>query len=112
MSGRIGYAALLFILTTLSTWAIADDTSPGQGRCTSQVTYKSDTDNAYKYLEEQQRQIYVQNPDLTDPYSRAELENPRSVNTFAELKARALKACPNPKLRKQCALDPDVVDRL
>jgi hypothetical protein len=112
MRGRRGCAPLFCILTMLSTWAVANDTSPGQGRCADQLTYQSDTDNAYKYLEDQQHQIYTQNPHLTDPFSRAELENPRSVASFAELKARALKACPDPSLRAQCALDPDMVDRL
>ncbi|MFM0489695.1 M48 family metalloprotease [Paraburkholderia graminis] len=93
-------------------WAVADDTSPRQGQCAGQITYQSDTDDAYKYLEDQQRQIYTQNPHLTDPYSRAELKSPRSVASLAELKARALKACPDPSLRAQCALDPVLVDRL
>ncbi len=112
MSRCVGYVILLCALSTLSTRAVADDTSPGREQCAGQITYRSDTDDAYKYLEDQQRQIYTQNPHLTDPYSRAELKNPRSVANFAELKARALKACPDPSLRAQCALDPDVVERL
>jgi hypothetical protein len=112
MSRRGMCVALICVLNTLSTWAVAGDTSPEQGQCAGQITYQSDTDEAYKYLEDQQRQVYTQNPDLTDPYSRGELNKPRSVTTFAELKARALKACPDPSLRAQCALDPDVVDRL
>jgi hypothetical protein len=83
-----------------------------QDQCGGQITYESDVDDAYKYLEDQQRQIYMQNPHLTDAYSREEMKHPRSVATWAELKARALKACPDPLLRAQCVLDPDVVDRL
>jgi hypothetical protein len=112
MNARGRCVALLCVLNTLHMWAVADDTSPGQGPCTGQITYQSDTDDAYKYLENEQRQIYTQNPQLTDPYSQAELKSPRSVANFAELKARALKACPDPSSRSQCALDPDVVDRL
>ena len=104
--------AVLCVLNALAASAVAGDTSQEQGQCAGQITYESDTDNAYKYLEDQQRQIYTQNPGLTDPYSRAELSQPRSVATFAELKARALRACPDPKLRAQCALDPDMVDRM
>lgn len=99
--------ALLFLLPT---WIVADETS--ERKCAVQIAYQSDTDDAYKYLENQQRQIYTENPNLTDPYSQAELKSPRSVATFAELKGRALKACPDPSLRSQCALDPDIVDRL
>jgi hypothetical protein len=106
MSWRAKYLALVCVINTLSAWALAD------GTCAGQITYQSDTDDAYKYLEDQQRQIYKQNPHLTDPYSRAELNQPRSVASFAELKARALKACPDPSLRASCVLDPDMVDRL
>jgi hypothetical protein len=112
MSRRGGSVALLCFLATLSTAVVAEDAHPGQGQCAGQITYKSATDDAYKYLEDQQDQIYTGNPQLTDPYSRAELKSPRSVATFAELKARALKACPDPLLRANCALDPDVVDRI
>lgn len=106
------YVALLGVLATPSTWAIADDKIPTQDQCSGQITYLSDTDDAYKYLENQQRQIYTQNPNLTDPYSKEELKSPQSVNNWAELKARALSACPDPLLRAQCALDPDLVDKL
>lgn len=113
MSLRGRCFTLLCVLNGLSMWAVAGDTSTGQGRCsTDQITFQSDTDNAYKYLEDQQRQIYTQNPQLTDPYSREELNQPRSLASFAELKARALKACPDPSLRAKCALDPDVADRI
>src|SRR4051794_40037494 len=108
--GRL--VALLCVFNTLSIWAIANGAEPVPGTCGTQITYQSDTDTAYTYLENEQRQIYTQNPDLTDPYSRAELESPRSIATFAELKARALEACPDPALRGQCALDPDMVDQL
>jgi len=84
----------------------------GKDECSGQITYQSDKDDSYKYLEDQQRQIYTQNPQLVDPYSREELKSPRSVATFAELKERALRACPNPLLRKECALDPDLVDHM
>ena len=106
MSWRARCFAIVCVVNTLSTWAVAD------GQCTDQITYQSDTDDTYKYLEDQQRQIYEQNPHLTDPFSRTELNNPRSVANWAELKARALEACPDPSLRAQCALDPDTVDRL
>ncbi|TQK03427.1 hypothetical protein [Herbaspirillum sp. SJZ107] len=106
---RFAYFAALCAMTAFTKWSIADEITPRPERCPDQISYKSDTDPAYKYLEEQQHSIYRQNPSLTDPYSRAELEKPRSVNTFAELLARARKACPNPALRKQCALDPDLV---
>lgn len=83
------------------------------GDCATQITFLSDTPgDSYKYLEEQQRQIYEQNPGLADPYSLAELRSPRAVANFAELKRRALEACPDPALRSQCALDPDLVDKL
>jgi hypothetical protein len=80
--------------------------------CSGQIKYLSDTEGAYKYLEDQQRQIYTENPGLTDPYSREELNNPRAVANFAELKKRALKACPDLSKRNTCALDPDLVDKL
>lgn len=112
MTPRATVAVLLCAVVALSDSAAADNAAAGQDQCAGQITYKSDTDAAYKYLEDQQRAIYTQNPELVDPYSRAELNSPRSVRTFAELKARALKACPDPTLRAQCALDPDMVDRL
>jgi hypothetical protein len=105
-------AAIGLLLTTLSAGSIAQDRTSEQGQCAGQITYQSDTDDAYKYLEEQQRQIYEQNPGLVDPFSREELNSPRSVANWATLKARALKACPDPSMRAKCALDPDMVDRL
>jgi hypothetical protein len=60
----------------------------GSEECAGQITYRSDTDDAYKYLENQQRQIYTQNPHLTDPFLREELKSPRSVANFAELRRR------------------------
>jgi hypothetical protein len=112
MSRRGVCVGLICVLNALWAWAAADDPIPGQGQCAGQITYQSDSDDAYKYLEDQQRQIYTQNPQLTDVFSREEVKSPRSVATWAELKARALKACPDPSLRAQCALDPDMVDRL
>jgi hypothetical protein len=106
------FFTLLCILGTLLMWALAGEKSPGDKPCAGQITYQSNKDDAYKYLEDQQRQIYAQNPQLTDPYSREELNKPRSIGNWEELKARALKACPDPSLRSQCALDPDMVDRL
>lgn len=81
-------------------------------QCSAQINYMSDTDSAYKYLEEEQRKIYQENPDVVDRFAREELSNPRSVRSFAELKKRALKACPDKSKRDTCALDPDMVDRL
>lgn len=104
--------ALFCVLNTLSAWAFANITSSAPGKCAGQITYKSDTDDAYEYLENEQRQIYTQNRGLTDPYSLSELNNPRSVSNFAELKKRAIEACPEPSLRTQCALNPDIVDQL
>jgi hypothetical protein len=112
MSRRGRFLALLCILSNLSTWAVAGDKSPGDNPCAGQITYQSDRDDAYKYLEEQQRQIYTENPQLADPYSREEVNKPKSVATMADLKARALKTCPDPSLRAQCAFSPDVIDRL
>lgn len=104
--------ALLCVLNALSTRAVAQETSRDQSQCAGQITYKSDTDDAYKYLEDQQRQIYTQNPELTDPYSRAELNNPHYAMSWAALKASALKACPDPSLRVKCPFDPDLVDQI
>jgi hypothetical protein len=112
MKQRAWCLAMLCTLNTFIARAVAQIAHPEQTECPSQITYKSDTDAAYKYLENLQRQIYTQNPQLTDPYSLAELKSPRSVANFADLKARALKACPDPSLRSQCALDPELVDRL
>lgn len=112
MSRRAGFIALLYVLLALSTWSAAEPTRPVQGRCADQITYQSETDDAYKYLEAQQRQVYTANPQLTDPYSREELNTPRAVSNFAKLKARAVKACPDPSRRAQCAFDPAMVDRL
>ena len=91
---------------------VKDDTGSRADQCTDQITYQSDVDDTYKYLENQQRQIYTQNPHLTDPYLRELLKSPRSVATWAQLKAVALKACPDTSVRAHCALDPDMVDRL
>jgi hypothetical protein len=105
--------AMLCVLSTVSTSALADETKHGAGQCDAgQIIYQSDTDDAYRYLEGQQRRIYAENPHLADAYAREELKNPRSVATVAELKARALKACPDSSSRAQCALDPDMVGRL
>ncbi|WP_438394961.1 M48 family metalloprotease [Caballeronia sp. DA-9] len=112
MSRHLRFLSLLCALGALSVSAVAQGVSHGKGECQHQVLYQSDTDDASRYLEEQQRQIYTDNPKLTDPYSRAELDSPRSVATFAELKARALKACPNLFARTTCALDPVLVDKL
>lgn len=86
--------------------------SPGQSQCARQITYRSDTEDAYKYLENQQRQIYTENPNLVDPFSRAQLDSSHSVDSWAQLKDRARKACPDPSLHAQCALDPEMVDQL
>jgi hypothetical protein len=112
MRRRGAFFALLCVLSTLSSWAFAADKSAGDTLCAGQITYQSDKDDAYKYLEDQQRQIYTQNPQLTDPYSREEVSKPRSVATMADLRARALKTCPEPSLHGQCAFSPDVIDRL
>lgn len=106
------FVVFVFVLSTLLTTAAGEATSSGHGDCAGQITYQSDTDPGYKYLEDQQSQIYAENPGLADPYSQAELKSPRSVATFKELKDRALKACPDPTLRAQCALDPALVDRI
>jgi hypothetical protein len=108
MSRRLKFFALLCLLSTLSPLAVAADKSAGDNPCASQITYQSDKDDAYKYLENLQRQIYTENPQLTDPYSR-EVNKPRYEASFAELKARAIKACPDPSKRAPCALDLDVV---
>lgn len=112
MSQSGKFFALFCFLNTISAWAFADNTSSGQGQCAGQITYKSDTDHAYAYLENKQNEIYMQNRDITDPYSLTELDSPRSVSNFAELKKRAIEACPDPSLRTQCALNPDMVDLL
>jgi hypothetical protein len=111
MSNRVG-CLLLCVLSTLPALTVADDARAAQRQCVGQVTYRSDGDDAYKYLENLQAQLYKQNDGLTDPYSRAELNSPRSVTTWAELKARALKACPDPSSQARCAFSPDVVDQL
>lgn len=112
MSGFSGCFALLYILNIVSPLVARCDNGAAQNQCADQITYKSDTDGAYKYLENQQRQIYTENPGLLDPFSRAQLDSPRAVSGWAELKARALNACPDPSLHTQCALDPAMVDRL
>lgn len=112
MTGRRKHLTLLPVLVTLSPWTFTNDTIRAQAPCTGQITYQSDWDHAYKYLEDQQRKIYTENPGLTDPFSRAELNQPHSLSTWEELRKRALQACPDPSLRAKCALDPDVVDRI
>jgi Peptidase family M48 len=107
---RVWCWAVSICVHTLSTIAVAG--AQEQAQCAGQITYQSDSDDAHKYLENQQRQIYTQNPGLTDPYSRAELASPRSVASFTELKARALKACPDASKRAECVLDPETVDQI
>jgi hypothetical protein len=106
------WIALLYASTILPAAADDGNAEPAQAACSGQITYKSDTDDAYKYLESQQRDIYTQNPNLADPYSRAQLNSPRAAATFAQLKAIASKACPDPTRRSTCALDPVMVDRM
>lgn len=103
---------LLWLLAMLPSWAVAGDKIPGDTPCTGQITYQSDKDDAYKYLENLQRQIYAQNPQLADPYSRTEMNQPRSVETMNELKVRVLKTCPDPSSPVQCTFNPDVIDRI
>jgi|GEM_PF-6207915 len=112
MSGLGKCVALLYVLSIVPPSLAPSQATPAQNGCADQITYKSDTDDAYKYLENQQREIYTENPGLLDPFSRAQLDSPRAVAGWAELKARALKACPDPSLHTQCALDPAMVDRL
>jgi len=94
-------------------WASILAAAPVGAACPQQITYLSDAPgDPYRYLEDQQRQVYDENPGLADPYSLAELKTPRAVANFAELKRRALEACPKGKPRSSCALDPDLVDKL
>jgi hypothetical protein len=112
MSRRVKFFALLCLLSKLSTLVVAGEKSAGDNPCAGQITYQSDKDDAYKYLEDQQRQIYSENPQLTDPFSREELNKPRSVAKWADLKARALRACPDPSVPEHCAFDSKVLDQL
>jgi len=101
---------LLWFLSMLPSSAVAGDKIPGDVPCAGQIAYQSDKDDAYKYLENLQRQIYAQNPQLADPYSRAEMNQPQSVATMADLRARALKTCPDPSSGLRCAFSPETAD--
>jgi hypothetical protein len=74
--------------------------------------YESDTNDAYKYLENQQHRIYISNPNLLDPFSKAQLNSPRAIANWSELKERALRECPESADHAKCALDPVTVDLL
>jgi hypothetical protein len=105
--------ALFSSLSTLSASPAGDiKEKPFPAQAPSQITYLSDKDDAYKYLEGQQREIYEGNPELADPFSREELTKPRAIANLAELRARALRACPDSSKRDTCALDPMVLDQL
>lgn len=76
-----------------------------------QVIFLSDVPgNPYGYLEALQRNIYSSNEGLADPFAKSELNSPRSIASIADLKAAALKACPDPAKRETCALDPEMVE--
>jgi len=110
---RIGIAGGIFWVLCSQCFGLAlDDKSSASKSCNGQITYQSDSDSAYAYLEAEQRKIYTQNPGLADPYSREEVNSPRTVKSFSDLKKLALKVCPDHAKRDQCALDPDVVDLL
>lgn len=104
--------ALACVLAAFSSASVAENML-SSANCESQVVFQSDAPgDPYGYLEDQQRMIYSANPGIADPYSLAELRGPRAVSTFAELKKRALEACPEHVPRSTCALDPDIVEKL
>ena len=80
--------AILAVMAAFGSARCAPHASPN---CSDQVHYLSDTDAAYAYLEARQRQIYEANPNLTDPFCRAELNKPGGVATFSELSERLSK---------------------
>lgn len=92
--------------------AVAQEGQDATTTCSDQLTYLSDQDPAYAYLEAEQRSIYASNPGLADPYSHAELRHPRAVHTFDELKRRAMESCANLAADQTCALDPQVLNEL
>ena len=106
------FGAVLCSLGVLCQAATPDNETSAGGNCGGQITYASDTDDSYRYLEAEQRNIYEHNPGLADPYSREELKRPNAVKSFSDLKRRALQACPDRTKRAECALDPDMVDAM
>ena len=59
--------------------------------CPEQVIYLSDTEPAYRYLEQLQREIYTAYPELTDPFSRDEARQPRAVTMWSDIADRLSK---------------------
>jgi hypothetical protein len=79
--------------------------------CSDQVTYRSDFDPSYRYLEERQRSIYAKNPGFTDALSRRELNSPRAREKWEEFRKRVSESCPaldSPPDR--CGYDPRVAE--
>lgn len=109
------WIALMTLSIPLACFA-ADPPIAAKASCKAegdQVKFLSDVPgDPYVYLEALQRNIYSSNEERADPFAKAELNSPRSVASIAELKARAMKACPDPAKRDTCALDPQTVEEV
>jgi hypothetical protein len=107
------WMALMMLSIPLACFA-ADPPIAAKASCKAkgdQVKFLSDVPgDPYGYLEALQRNIYSSNEGLADQFAKSELNSPRSVASIAELKARAVKACPDPSKRDTCALDPQMVE--
>jgi len=57
-------------------------------QCAGAPVFLSSTDDAYKYLEDEQRVIYSGNPDEADPFSREELSHPGQIKSWEDLVRR------------------------
>lgn len=89
--------------------ALAQD---GPKACADQVSYLSDKDPAYKYLEVEQEKIY-RYAVSADPFLREQLKGERVARTFDELKAAVFRSCSSrPDISSPCVLETALIDRL
>jgi hypothetical protein len=79
--------------------------------CSDQVHYLSEVDPAYNYLEAMQENVYRNNPGITDPFSREELNTPRGATTLSELAERLAKQGCDPD-GKNCVGDIKLYKRM
>lgn len=85
--GRTLAQALQAPIVTLAALALAGSCAAEERDVckAKQVAYLSDTDPAYKYLEDRQRAIYEGFEDVNDPFSREALNRPQAIQSFKDL---------------------------
>ncbi|BBU33391.1 hypothetical protein BTHE68_71250 (plasmid) [Burkholderia sp. THE68] len=106
MYSTLKIAARLFTVSLIICNGVSVAQETGT-RCSQQINYLSDTDGAYKYLEQLQRHVYAANPNETDPFTRAELNKPQFARTWTDL-AKELAAQGCDASGKQCVGDYDL----